>query len=395
MKRPFYPLLAAISILLIALPARTARRPRYGGTLRLEIEAAIHSLDPAVAAASPAEAAAKEQLDALLYDYRGDHRGESRGAGGTFTGSGAFRISAWEPGKHVVLAANDDAPGGRPFLDAIDVQMGRPARQRMLDLELNRADVAEIPAGDARQAAARGIRLSISNPDELVAIEFAPGRKIAEDAPARQALSLAVDRAAIAAFLLQKEGQAAGGILPQWSSGTAFLFPTTFDPASARQLWSEIPGSPKLMLGYDSDDPLEHMIAERIAVDAQAAGISLAAQPSASGATARADDRGAVDARLIRWRMPSPRPGPALADFVAFAGPQAALGAPPLPDAPDKASPEQIYQCEAGIIAEGRVIPLVWLPQVYGLSARVRDWNAPAPGAGWPLADVWLDGGAP
>jgi hypothetical protein len=41
------------------------------------------------------------------------------------------------------------------------------------------------------------------------------------------------------------------------------------------------------------------------------------------------------------------------------------------------------------------VVPLVWLPQVYGLSARVRDWKAPAPGEGWALADVWLDGEAP
>jgi hypothetical protein len=39
----------------------------------------------------------------------------------------------------------------------------------------------------------------------------------------------------------------------------------------------------------------------------------------------------------------------------------------------------------------GRVVPLVWLPQVYGLSARVRNWKAPGPGETWPLADVWLD----
>jgi hypothetical protein len=37
-------------------------------------------------------------------------------------------------------------------------------------------------------------------------------------------------------------------------------------------------------------------------------------------------------------------------------------------------------------------VPLVWLPHVYGLSARVRDWVAPGPGESWPLADVWLDG---
>jgi len=37
----------------------------------------------------------------------------------------------------------------------------------------------------------------------------------------------------------------------------------------------------------------------------------------------------------------------------------------------------------------------VWLPQVYGLGARVRDWEAPAAGEGWPLADVWLEQESP
>jgi hypothetical protein len=37
---------------------------------------------------------------------------------------------------------------------------------------------------------------------------------------------------------------------------------------------------------------------------------------------------------------------------------------------------------------------LVWLPRVYGLSARVRDWTPPGAGEFWPLADVWLDGPA-
>jgi hypothetical protein len=39
----------------------------------------------------------------------------------------------------------------------------------------------------------------------------------------------------------------------------------------------------------------------------------------------------------------------------------------------------------------GLVVPLVWLPQVYGLSARVRDWTPPVAGESWPLADVWLE----
>lgn len=377
MKPRSYLLLVAISILLVAAPARTARRPRYGGTLRLEIDAVLNSLDPAVTPSSPAESAAKQQLDALLYDHRDPD--------GAFSGAGPFRISAWEPGRHVVLAANEDAPGGRPFVDTIGVEMGRPAGQRLLDLELNQTDFAEIPPAETREAIAHGIRVSASDPDELIAIAFLAGGKFTADQRPRQALSLALDRGSIANFILQKEGQAAGGILPQWCSGTAFLFPSAQDLTTARQLWSQISGSPKLVLGYDSSDTLEREIAERIVVDAQQAGLSIVPRPIDSNAASEAD------ARLIRWRMPSPHARAALADFVTLAGPLAGLDATPLPD---PASADQIYEREAQIIGGFRVIPLAWLPRVYGLSSRVRDWKAPAPGEAWPLASVWLDEGA-
>ena len=73
----------------------------------------------------------------------------------------------------------------------------------------------------------------------------------------REAVAQSIDRAAIVNFILQKTGEPAGGLLPQWSSGTAFLFPTATDPARAKELWSQIAPATKLVLGYDSADPLE------------------------------------------------------------------------------------------------------------------------------------------
>src|ERR1700757_678744 len=93
-----------LAILLVALPATTARRPRYGGTLRVEIGATVTSLDPAVAAASEAEDAAKAELDSLIYD--------NRDASGTFRGAGAFHVAAFE-GRRAVLAATEDYRLGR------------------------------------------------------------------------------------------------------------------------------------------------------------------------------------------------------------------------------------------------------------------------------------------
>jgi Bacterial extracellular solute-binding proteins, family 5 Middle len=384
MKRRLYLCLAVSSVLFASVVrVQTARRPAYGGTLRVDVGGVVNSLDPAVTPANPEEAQAQREIDALIYE-----RGNPDGTFAGVAGSGPFRISAWDPGKHVTLAANDDYPAGRPFVDSIEFQMGRSANDRLLDLEVSAADFAEIPAEQARQAVAGGVRVSASHPDRLLALVFIAGRPAVQDARLRQALSESIDRSAIVDFILQKEGEPAGGLLPQWSSGTAFLFATAADTVGAKALVSQIGSSPALVLGYDFGDSFEQSVAERIAIDAHAAGLTVTAQPIRPGGAIGASGT-APDARLIRLSMPTPSPRDSLAKVLATLEPIAGLDAISLPEA---ASPEQIYAAERSVLDGYRVVPLVWYPQVYGLSARVRDWQAPAPGAAWPFADVWLDG---
>jgi ABC-type transport system substrate-binding protein len=393
------------------LPARSARRPRYGGTLRVEIGASVASLDPDAAAATPEEAAAQWQIDSLIYDHR-DADGAFAGA----AGSGPFRVTTFDAGKRAMLAANEEFREGRPFVDAIEITMGRAAHERLVDVELNKTDLVEIPPQDARRASEQGVRVSASQPDELLALIFVGGNvkadpvgKVTSQANEQargataqqvmgQALSLAIDRVAIVNFILQKTGEAAGGLLPQWSSGTAFLFPAAAPSAAdlehAKELWKQIAPSGALVLGYDSADPLEQSVAERIAVNAKEAGMAVRAlaMPGAGagisrGAAGRATH---VDVELVRWRMSSPLPGVALKDFLTrlYSEFLASFGAAAFPEI---TSPEDIYKQQRAALNTYRVVPLVWLPQVYGLSARVRDWKAPGPGENWPLADVWLD----
>jgi ABC-type transport system substrate-binding protein len=372
--------LAFVSLALAVLPAGSARRPRYGGILRVEIAEAINSLDPAAPAPAPGFASAKDAINALLY--------ERRNPDGTFSGmagAGPFRVASWEPGKRATLAANDDYSGGRPFVDAIEIQMGRAAKDRLLDLELNKTDLAEIPAEEARRASEGGVRVTASQPGQLIALVFISGRPVAEDGRLRDALSGAIDRTSIVDFILQKEGEPAGGLLPQWSSGTAFLFPIIPAISGAKEQRPGIGGSAKIMLGYDAGDALGQRVAERIAVNAHEAGILLT--PIAVSNLPSAQGR--IDARLVRMEMPSPQPREALAGLIKQAGPVTGIDAAPLPD---PASPEQIYERERAIVSDHRVVPIAWVPRVYGLSARVRDWKPPATGEGWPLADVWLDG---
>jgi hypothetical protein len=383
--------LATISVVLAgAAPLQPARRPHYGGTLRVEIGPTVQSLDPAVVAAGREEADAKAELDALLYQQRSED--------GTFVGtagSGPFRVASWELGRRATFAANQDYREGRPFVDSIEIQMGRPAHDRVVDLELNKTDFAQIPAEQARQATDRGVRISTSQPNELLALVFLGSRSGKESTRMREAIGRCIDRAAIVNFILQKEGEAARGLLPQWSSGTAFLFPSETDVRTAKEIWSQISPSPKLVLGYDSADTLEQSVAERIVVNAKEAGISLVsraipASGEASLGQVQGETRGVthVDARLVRLRMPSPLPRIALTAFIHRLEPIAGTVESPVPQS---ASPEDVYYCERSIMNSGLVVPIVWMPQVYGLSARVRDWKQPAAGESWPLADVWLD----
>jgi hypothetical protein len=370
-----------MAILLAALPATTARRPRYGGTLRVEIGAAVMSLDPAMPTTNADEAIAKAGIHSLIYDMRD--------AGGTFVGAGAFHVTAFEAGKRAVLEATEDYRLGRPFVDWIEITMGRAARDRMVDLELNHTDFAEIPAEDARRAAERGVRVSRSQPDELLALVFLGGAEAkkggAVSLRGREAVALSIDRGAIVNFILQKEGEPAGGLLPQWSSGTAFLFSTVADTVHAKELSAQIVPAPKIVLGYDFGDSLEQAVAERIAVNAREARLQLTAQAVRLGL------ENTTDARLVRLRMQSKRPALALDDFIDELGSMTKIDGAALPE---PVSPEDIYKRERAIISSYRVVPLVWLPRVYGLSGRVRDWTPPGPGESWPLADVWLDGPA-
>jgi hypothetical protein len=56
-----------------------------------------------------------------------------------------------------------------------------------------------------------------------------------------------------------------------------------------------------------------------------------------------------------------------------------------------------VYQAEQKLLDRSIVVPLVHLPEIYGLGERVGTWNAASvrPSGGWNFADVWLRGAKP
>jgi peptide/nickel transport system substrate-binding protein len=295
---------------------------------------------------------------------------------GALVGTGPFRVARFDAGRHLSLAAFDEYWGGRPFLDSVEIEMGRTSREQFVDLQVGKADVIELAPNEMRTAAERGTKTWASAPVELLALVFGPGRA-SGDARLREALALSIDRAAIHNVLLQRQGLITGALLPQWLSGYAFLFPAAMDLPRARQLVAEVPSADRtLPLAYDAADPQARILAERIAVNARDAGITL-----------QVTNQPKPELRLVRARFNSLDAPSALAELSATLG----LGDARLQAGPQR--PEALYTAERALLEGFRIVPLFHLPDVYGVGAKVRVWQRPGVGRlGWlNLADICLE----
>jgi hypothetical protein len=266
------------------------------------------------------------------------------------------------------------------------IDLARPLRDQVLNLELGRSDIVEIPPAEARRAAERGARIWLSSPAQLIALVLERGSPALESISLREALALSIDRVPIHNVLLQKHGDLAGALLPQWLSGYACLFETVHDPVRARRLavQSARPAVP-LVLSFDSSDPTARLMAERIAVNTREAGIALqvASRPPGSRLTG-------ADIHLVRVPITSLRPQQALSHLSA------ALGLPESNRDPFVPA-DALYAAERELVQGFRVIPLFHLPEIYGSSTRVKTWATAGVSrlGGWHFEDLWIDEAKP
>jgi len=409
--------IAAISLLAAAWSLHAARRPHYGGTLRIDMQATDAASNPFIDQVFETlvrfdEKGEPRPLLATLWTHDTSrhrwvftlrknvilHNGapwnppdgevtfdDSRpiedilrdlaqpakavvvhAPDGTLLGTGPFRIASQDPGKAIVLEANEAHWGGRPYLDRVEIRAGRAPRDQALDFELDRADVVELPLAEVRRAQQQGVRVVVSAPGQTLALIMDTTRPDADRL--RDALGLSIDRSAIRNVILQRQGDASGALLPQWLTGYAFLFPADRNLTRARELAAN---AAPLAFAWDAQSPLLRSIAERIILNAAEAGLTLHAAGSEQ-----------PDVRLILLRIPSPDAKLALQNLASM------LNAPLAPET--SANPESLYQAERVLIATRRIIPLFHLPVAYELSPNVRGWTTDACGR-WQLADTWLD----
>ncbi len=454
----------------IASGLAAGSRPRYGGTVRVEVPGAIRSLDSASAPADPAETTAREAVLPLVFEtlvrvdalaglqpllaesWHGDaqqrrwqfrlrpgvklHDGTPLGPAevaaalraserawtvreiadgieiecaqptpdlpwvvadprtsivvtrGPFlpVGTGPFRIDGFEPSRRLVLVANDGYRSGRPFVDRVTIEMGRPYRDEIVDLELGRTDLVSLLPQDVRRVFERRLRVATSRTRDLVALVFDSRRPAASNDHLRAAVALAIDRASICSVLLQRQGEPARALLPDWLSGYASIFPARYDRSASRSLVASLPPALRTVsLQYPASDAIAGAVADRVAVDAREVGLTVKASAPA------AVPGPPPDARLLRVTVDLTTAQRALALLAA----RLALDPARVPDA---ASPlENAARFEQALIEGSLVVPLVHVPHIYGIGPRLERSDGPivTPAGTLNLADAWVRGGTP
>ncbi len=295
--------------------------------------------------------------------------------GDKLSGTGAFHVADWQPGKRLMLAANEDYWRGRPFLDAIEIEMGRGFHDQMTALDLGKEELVEVAPEQAHRAAQEHHSLIQSAPIILLALLFSREAASTEEQSLREALSLSVERGSIRSVLLQGAGEPASSILPTWISGYGFVFSPDTDRTKARQLRAQAHTAPAWTLGYDADDPLARVLAERVALNAHDVGLSL--QPTSSATT---------DLRLVEIPLASSDGWVALREAASQAG---------LPELQRKiGSVQDLYATEQSTLATKRFIPLFHLPVSYASSPGLKRMMVRADGS-LDLADAWLESAKP
>jgi ABC-type transport system substrate-binding protein len=311
-------------------------------------------------------------------------------------GTGSYKLTQWQAGERAQFTANDDYWGGRPFADTVEFQMGSTLREQLVDRQLGPYAATELSVDQIRAVEQNNQTVALSRPADLLAIVFLqteagerPGKKPV-DPRVREALGLAINRAAISNVLFQRRGIPAAGLLPQWLTGYEFMFGGATNLDRAKELRADAAAfvviSP-ITLAYDFSDPLAKLVAERIAVDAREAGIVIT--PYGESHTNSKAARTSINADAVLLRVPLES-----VDLPsALAARSESLGLSPASNAAilGATRSEDLFEIERKLLEGFRVLPVAHVPQVLWLNSSAHNWQQLANGA-WQLDQLWVEG---
>ncbi|OLC46486.1 MAG: hypothetical protein AUH43_14020 [Acidobacteria bacterium 13_1_40CM_65_14] len=219
---------------------------------------------------------------------------------------------------------------------------------------------------DLRRLVQRGLRSVSSRALEAFALVFEPHRATPADLLVRRAVATSIDRVTLSTVLLQRQAEPAAALLPSWLSGYAPMFQSTPASASSRTAIAALPlDERRLTLRVEAADPVAQAIAERVAVDAREAGITIKVQAPV-GLAPR------PDVRLVRVAFDATTPDRVLAAIMAALGSRATALATTEPAPAIGAPLDTVYRVERALVERDIIVPIVHLPVLYGLGERVE-----------------------
>jgi peptide/nickel transport system substrate-binding protein len=342
--------------------------------------------------------AAPDLLEQLASGRYFVFRGQS---GSLLTGTGPFVLAENIPASpsqanpaavksaRMKFRANEQCWAGRPFLDEIAVTLGDPALRQILNVQVGRADVVDIPPDLVRKARQENLRVWSSPPETLLALRFDAAQTASGDARLREAIDLALDRETMANVLLQRQALAAPALLPQWLSGYAFLFGNPMNLERAKELRAALPanaagGTEPLRLRVDAVGDLMQLLGERVAVNARQANLTVQLVPH-SATSSGAGGTTAIVLHLFAWHYDTVSPRAELQALAQHVGSEKGANL-----ASESSDPEKLFADELQLLETRHVLPLLLLPECVAIASGVRNWSV-APSGEWRLAEVWLD----
>ena len=201
-------------------------------------------------------------------------------AGRAAIGTGPYRQASYARGSTIVLERNPYFSPAPPWAEVRLSPIPQPAA-RLASLLAGDQDLIEAPGtadvprlrGDARfvLTAAPTLRLVFLQLDVgRDPSPFVPGRNALRDVRVRQALSLALNRAALVDRIMDGAAVAAGQVLPTGFPGTLPGRALAYDPARARALLAEAGYAQGLVLTlhatnnrYVNDGPLAQAVVQQ------------------------------------------------------------------------------------------------------------------------------------
>lgn len=317
-------------------------------------------------------------------------------------GNGPFKVAAPMTKNGLTLERFDDHAGSTAYLDAVQITVNQGTDDGYRAFLREDTDVAEVPSSGIESSRGR-IRPDGFTPF-WAAVYYGPNLRLDKfkNPEFRRAISMAINRAAIAGSVYGGTKTPATGLVPLGIPG----FPADrcrdcrFDPAGSRQkIKAAFPaGAPEIVLDH-LDSPVSREVATAVAANLRDVGLNVRLRSHASAAYLKLLEAGQQELAELGWlaevsspdgflaqqlKSGSPNNQVAYADAAFDAAIEQARGASGLPE-----RRAQYRTAETRALTEMALIPVVFFRNHVAIAPAVRGFALDGAGI-FDASRVWL-----